>query len=128
MDWIFIEGLRVRAIIGVLDRERTLEQELRITARVAVTPRPPDAPDDLTGRVDYAALAEKLAAHARAAQRFTLEALAEDLAQICLREPGALQVRIRLEKPEAVEDAEAVGVEIERERGIASSRLRRSSQ
>lgn len=114
MDYVLIERLRVRAIIGVLDREREREQDLLITARVGTDPRPAAAPDDLRGCINYAELADKLSAHARQARRFTLEALAEDLAAICLSQPGARSARIRLEKPEAVEAAEAVGIEIER--------------
>ena len=43
-----------------------------------------------------------------------MEALAADLAKLCLEEPGVHAVRVRVEKPGAVRFAKAVGVEIER--------------
>ncbi len=43
-----------------------------------------------------------------------MEALASDLAKICLAEKGVLRARVRVEKPGAVRFAESVGVEIER--------------
>jgi FolB domain-containing protein len=70
--------------------------------------------DDLSDCVNYASLAEKIRQVATASSRFTVEALATDIAQACLEEPGVEGVRIRLDKPGAVEQARSVGVEIER--------------
>ena len=38
--------------------------------------------------VDYSALAKKVQAHAETSARFTVEALANDLARICLEQKG----------------------------------------
>jgi dihydroneopterin aldolase len=54
--------------------------------------------------------------HAESAGRLTVEALATDLARLCLQEPGVQKVRVRVEKPGAVRFARSVGVEIERTR------------
>jgi FolB domain-containing protein len=70
--------------------------------------------DDLADCVDYSALAQKVQAHAETAARFTVEALAGDLADICLGEKGVEKVIVRVEKPGAVRFASSVGVEIER--------------
>jgi dihydroneopterin aldolase len=56
----------------------------------------------------------KLQAHAESAGRLTVEALAEDLAKICLETPGVQKVRLRVEKPGALRFAKSAGVEIER--------------
>jgi dihydroneopterin aldolase len=45
-----------------------------------------------------------------------VEALAADVARLCLEEAGVMKVRVRVEKPGAVRFAESVGVEIERSR------------
>ena len=55
-------------------------------------------------------------AHAESAARFTVEALANDLAKICLAEKNVQRVLVRVEKPGAVRFAKSVGVEIERSR------------
>ena len=44
----------------------------------------------------------------------TVEALAADLAQLCLEVPRVEKVRVRVEKPGAVRFSRSVGVEIER--------------
>ena len=59
-------------------------------------------------------MAKKVLAHAETARRFTVEALAADLARLCLEELGVMKVRVRVEKPGAVRFAKSVGVEIER--------------
>jgi dihydroneopterin aldolase len=48
------------------------------------------------------------------AQRYTVEALAADIAGLCLKEKGVESVRVRVEKPGAVRFSRSVGVEIER--------------
>jgi FolB domain-containing protein len=66
--------------------------------------------------VNYRTVTKKIQAHAEESARFTVEALAADLARICLSEPGVLKVKVRVEKPGAVRFARSVGVEIERSR------------
>jgi dihydroneopterin aldolase len=46
----------------------------------------------------------------------TVEALATDLAKICLEDPQVERVRVRVEKPGAVRFTRSVGVEVERSR------------
>ncbi|MCI0550048.1 MAG: dihydroneopterin aldolase, partial [Anaerolineae bacterium] len=70
--------------------------------------------DDIADCVNYRTVAKKAMNHAETTQRFTVEALAADIAKLCLEEPGVLSVRVRVEKPGAVRFAKSVGVEIER--------------
>jgi FolB domain-containing protein len=115
MDKIFIDRLRIRAILGILERERIEPQEILVSVIACTLPRPADAPDDIAGCVDYAELADAIRALVEGARRFTAEALAEDIARLGLSRPGVRKVTVRVEKPEAVPGAESVGVEIERE-------------
>ncbi len=114
MDKIFINGLRARGIIGVYDWEREKPQEIVIHATLFADLEAAGKADDLGRSIDYAALAERLQAHAETARRFTVEALARDLVRICLEAPGVVKAVVRVEKPAAVPFAQSVGVEIER--------------
>jgi len=53
---------------------------------------------------------------ARRVGRGLAEALAADIARLCLEEPGVAGVRMRVAKPGALRFARSVGVEIERAR------------
>ncbi len=114
MDKTFIKDMLVRGIIGIRDWEREKPQDILINVTVFSDMRRAVEADDIEHCVDYSALAKKIQAHAETAARLTVEALAGDLAEICLREKGVTKTIVRVEKPGAVRFAKSVGVEIER--------------
>lgn len=116
MDKIFIRDLVARGIIGVNAWEREKPQEILINITVFTDTHRAAESDDLADCVDYRALAKKTQAHAESSARFTVEALANDLAKICLEESHVLGAIVRVEKPGAVRFSRSVGVEIERSR------------
>jgi len=115
MDQVFIKDLVARGIIGINDWERETPQEILINIVLFCDLHQVGESDNLVEGVNYRTVAKKVLAHAESAQRFTVEALAADLAQLCLEEPGVERVRVRVEKPGAVRFSGSVGVEIERE-------------
>ena len=114
MDKTFIKDLVARGIIGINDWEREKPQEILINITVFSDTRPAAKSDDLADCVDYRALAKQAQSHAETAARFTVEALANDIAAICLEQTGVQRVIVRVEKPGAVRFSSSVGVEIER--------------
>lgn len=116
MDQILIKDLLVRGIIGINDWEREKPQDILINIVIYADLKIAGEKDDITHSVNYRTIAKHAQARAETAKRLTVEALAEDIAQICLKEPGVMKVRVRVEKPNAVRFARSVGVEVERER------------
>ena len=116
MDKIIIKDLTARGIIGINDWERERPQEILINLTLFADLRQAGELDNLGLSVNYQTVARKAQAHAETAQRLTVEALAADLAKLCLQEPGVQKVIVRVEKPGAVRFAGSVGVEIERTR------------
>ncbi len=116
MDKVIIRNLRARGIIGINPWEREKPQEILINLVLFTDNRAAEASDDIADCVNYRTVAKKVLAHAETAARYTVEALAGDLARLCLEEPGVMRVRVRVEKPGAVRFADSVGVEIERAR------------
>jgi FolB domain-containing protein len=114
MDKVIIRDLVARGIIGVNDWERNNPQEILINIVLFTDIRKAGETDNLEFSVNYRTVAKRVIRHAETAQRLTVEALATDLARICLSEPGVKKVQVRIEKPGAVRFAAAVGVEIER--------------
>jgi FolB domain-containing protein len=113
MDKVFIKDLLVRGILGVNDWERNQLQDILINVTVLTDTSRAAQSDDLADCVNYRTLAKRIQAHAESAARFTVEALANDLAMICLEESGVLKAIVRVEKPGAVRFAGSVGVEVE---------------
>ena len=116
MDRILITNLRVRAILGVDPWERVRPQEVIINVAAHTDTSQAAQSDQIGDCVNYAELAKEIRALVDRARRFTVEALAEDIAGLCLSRQGVLRVNVRVEKPRAVIGAESVGVEIERPR------------
>ena len=114
MDQVIIKDLLVRGVIGITDRERERSQDILINVILFTDITPAAKSDNIADCVDYSKIAKKLMAHAETVERRTVEALASDLARLCLEEPGVQGVRIRVEKPGAVRFSRSVGVEIER--------------
>jgi FolB domain-containing protein len=120
MDQVFIRDLSARGIIGINDWEREKPQEILINIVLFCDLVKAGASDDIRDSVNYRTVAKKALVHAETAQRQTVEALAADLANLCLAEPGVLKVRVRVEKPGAVRFSKSVGVEIERTKDNAA--------
>ncbi len=116
MDKIFITDLIARGIIGVNGPEREKPQEILINITMYVDINKAGISDNLDDTVNYRTIAKRAINHAENAQRYTVEALASDIARFCLEDERIEKVCIRVEKPGAVRFAKSVGVEIERTR------------
>ena len=114
MDKVIIKNLLARGIIGIRDWERKRAQDILINVTLYTDTRQAAVTDDINDCADYSTVAKKVQAHAESAGRFTVEALANDLAEICLQQNNVIKANVRVEKPGAVRFAESVGVEIER--------------
>ncbi|HTP00422.1 MAG TPA: dihydroneopterin aldolase [Anaerolineales bacterium] len=119
MDKVIIRDLLTRGIIGINDWEREQPQDILINIVILTDTRKVAQTDDIADCVDYRALAKLVRQHAETAKRLTVEALANDLSEICLKQPGVQSATVRVEKPGAVRFAASVGVEVERSRDDA---------
>ncbi len=116
MDKVIIKNLLARGIIGVRDWERKRAQDILINITLLTDTHRAAETDDIHDCADYSEVTKKVQTHAESAARLTVEALANDLAGICLAQNNVQKVIVRVEKPTAVRFAESVGVEIERSR------------
>ncbi len=116
MDKIYITDLVARGIIGINAWEREKPQEILINIVLFVDVRDAGMSDTINQSANYRTIAKRVLAHAETAERLTVEALATDMARLCLEEVAVQKVQVRVEKPGAVRFARSVGVEIERKR------------
>ena len=114
MDQVLIKDLLVRGIIGINPEERANLQDMLINIILYTDTTAAALSDRIEDCVNYRTVTKKVVAHSENAKRFTVEALANDIASICLNEPGVQGAQVRVEKPGAVRFARSVGVEIER--------------
>ncbi len=119
MDKTFIKDILARGFLGIHDWEREKPQDILINIELFTQERQQGASDDISECIDYSAVTKKVILHAESARRFTVEALAEDIAAICLQDKRVLKTTVRVEKPGAVRFARSVGVEIVRSQALA---------
>ena len=114
-DRLLIKNLLVRGIVGINEWERRLPQDILINLEVFVDTSPAGQSDDVEDSLNYRSLTKAIVAFVEASSFHLVEALAEGIASLSLRDFGAERVRVRVEKPGALRFAESVGVEIVRD-------------
>ncbi len=116
MDTVFIRDLRVRTLVGIFEWERRIRQEIRLDIEMGFDIRTAAGSDNIDDTLDYKAVAQRVKAHVEESSFQLVEALAESIATLILKEFDVSSVRLVLNKTGAVRDARDVGVIIERKR------------
>ncbi len=112
MDEIFISDLLIRGVIGITEREREQPQDILVNLVIFTDIAKTGKSDSVDDSVNYRTIAKKVLAHVETIKRYTVEALATDISELCLEMAGVVGVRVRVEKPGAVRFSRSVGVEI----------------
>ncbi len=115
-DTVYVRNLVFKTIIGVLPHERDTPQPVCISLELTVDTAPAAESKDLSDTLDYAFLAEAVEALAIEQQCLLVETLAQQIADLALAQPLVQAVRVNVGKPDALQKAEQVGVEIYRRR------------
>jgi dihydroneopterin aldolase len=111
---VFVRALRVEAEIGCYPHEFGRLQPLIVDIELDLES---GGVERLRDTVDYDRLVRSAKAIAAGGHIDLVETYAARLAEACLAEPHVARVRVRVEKPEAVPDAAAAGVEVSVARG-----------
>jgi dihydroneopterin aldolase len=116
LDTVFIEGLRVDAVIGVFDWERQITQPVIVDLEMRTNIRKAGQTDEIDDAVNYKTVSDEVSRLIIDCKAKLLEFLAEKIAAHILTDFSVDSVKVTLRKPTAVPDAKAVGVSIERHR------------
>jgi FolB domain-containing protein len=112
MDIVSVRDLSVRAVIGVHEWERAIEQTLVFNVDMAADVRTPATSDDLADALDYSAVAATIAAVVREGKFRLIETAAERVADRLLTTHGLIWLRLEVRKP--ILDAYTAVIIIER--------------
>jgi D-erythro-7,8-dihydroneopterin triphosphate epimerase len=116
MDKLLIKDLRARCILGVGAEERRETQEVVVNIALMTDLHLPGRSDRFEDAVDYRAIKKQVLAAIENSQFRLVEALAQDIADICLEHSAVEEVQVTVEKPSALRFARSVGAEITRRR------------
>lgn len=113
-DKIFLEALEVPCIIGIFDWERKVKQKLLLDLEMPVDVRKAARSDSIDATLDYKGIAKRCIDFVSKSRYFLIETLAEDLAQLLLKEFKLPHIKVRVSKPGAIRGSKNVGIEISR--------------
>lgn len=116
MDKIFLRGLQVETIIGIHAWEQRAPRPLILDLEMGTDIRDAASSDHVRDAIDYAAVTAAVVKFVSETQVGLLETLAERLSRLLFQQFPILSLRLSINKPGAVPDVKAMGVEIERRR------------
>jgi dihydroneopterin aldolase/D-erythro-7,8-dihydroneopterin triphosphate epimerase len=116
-DRVFIRDLTIRCIVGIDEQERREKQEVLVHITMHTDLRKAGRTDALEDTVDYRAIKKRILRLAEESRFRLIEALAQSIADECLRDERVEQVEVVVEKPGALRFARTAGVQIVRRRG-----------
>lgn len=121
-DHVYINGLRVMVLIGVLPHEREAPQPIQIDVDVEVDLSKAGQSDDLHDTVNYGAMCDAIAALARESSDLLLERLAQRVAECALGFGGVEAAHVTITKlhPPIEEELTSTAVRITRQRSEPS--------
>lgn len=116
MDTIFISELKVQTKLGVPEWERMTPQTIILDIEIGYDLSAAGKSDAIADTIDYGAVVARIRETLTEHSFQLVEALAEHVCQLILKESGALNVKIKVAKPAILPGLKALGVEIERYR------------
>ena len=120
-DRIIVQGLVVDCFIGVFDFERDARQRVRFDVEVDTIAGYADIVRSTGNYVSYADIVEFVQARAATDEHVTLvETWAEDVAGFALGNDLADTARVTVQKLDIFDQADGVGISIERRRDTSS--------
>ncbi len=115
MDIVFIHDLQIATVIGVHGWEREVRQTLSLDLEMAADVDTAASSDNVRDALDYQAVAERVTTLVASSKCQLLETLAERVAELVLNDFAVSWLQLRVSKPGAISNAQAVGVVIKRE-------------
>ena len=111
-DFVKVKGLKVKAVIGVFDWEREIEQPLLIDVSMATDISKAGKSDDIKDAINYKEICDDITELCQQTKAMLIERLAELIAEHILTKYNTTQVEVSVAKPTAIKEADAVAVQI----------------
>jgi dihydroneopterin aldolase len=109
-----VRGLKLDAEVGVYDSERGRTQPIIVNLDADVAADAAHPGGALGDAVNYAALAETVRQITKSRHHDLLEDLAQAIADVIFTDPRITHLSLSIDKTTALDDAESVGVSLER--------------
>ena len=109
---IFIKDFIIQEIIGIHEHEKIKKQKIKFNIVINVDKNSLPDEEDIKSIVDYEKITKKIENLVKRKKYNFLESLAEDSFNEIFDDKRINSASIKIEKPEAIKNAESVGVEV----------------
>ena len=109
---VIIKDFIIKEIIGIHEHEKIKKQKIKFNIVLNVDQSSIPDEKDIKSIVDYEKITNKLENLIKSKKYNFLESLAEDSFEEIFKDKRINSVTIKIEKPEAIKNAESVGVEV----------------
>ena len=109
---VLIKNFIIHEIIGVHEHEKIKKQKIKFNIVIDVDQNVLPDEKDIKSIVDYEKITNNLKNLAKSKKYNFLESLAEDSFKKIFEDKRINSVKIKIEKPEAIKNADSVGVEV----------------
>jgi dihydroneopterin aldolase len=113
-DTIFLRDMRIETVVGIWDWERKIRQTVSIDLEMGADIRRAAAHDDIEHTLNYKSVAKRVQAFVGDSAFQLVETMAEQIAELLLKEFEIPWVLVSVNKPGAIRGARDVGVRIYR--------------
>lgn len=114
MDTIFLSEVKVQTKLGVPEWERMVAQTILLDIEIGYDLTKAGISDAIADTIDYGAVVGRIRETLTENSFKLVEALAEHICQLILKEFNALSVKVKVAKPAILPGLKALGVVIER--------------
>jgi len=109
---VLIKNFIIQEIIGIHEHEKIKKQNIKFNIVIDVDQNSLPNEKDIKSIVDYEKITNNLKSLAKRKKYNFLESLAEDSFKEIFEDKRINSVKIKIEKPDAIKNAESVGVEV----------------
>ena len=109
---VFIKDFIIQEIIGIHEHEKIKKQKIKFNIFIDVEQNAVPNEKDIKSIIDYEKITNKLENLAKSKKYNFLESLAEDSFGEIFDDKRVNSVKIKIEKPDALKNAESVGIEV----------------
>ena len=109
---VFIKDFIIQEIIGIHEHEKTKKQKIKFNIVIDVNQNIIPDEKDIRSIIDYEKIITKIENLTKSTRYNFLESLAEDSFKEIFEDKRINSVKIKIEKPNAIKNADSVGVEV----------------
>ena len=109
---VFIKDFIVHEIIGIHDHEKIKKQKIKFNIVIDVNQNTIPDEKDIRSIIDYEKIITKIENITKSTRYNFLESLAENSFKEIFEDKRINSVKIKIEKPDAIKNADSVGVEV----------------